>query len=246
MKANSDKCHVLLSTRDRKDIMVCDSIISNSACEKLLGVHFDCDLSFTSHINHICKVANQKLHALSRVSNYMSFSQRKLLLNAFFLSQFNYCPLVWMCHNRELNNKINRLHERVLRMIYKDYVSSFDDLLVKDNSHNIHGKNIRHLIVEMFKVRQNIAPDLFKEFFMSKNCEYNLRQSSDFLVPSVKSTSYGLSSISYLGPRLWNSLPNDMKNATSISTLKSKLKNCKELNCPCRLCKVYLQSIGFM
>ena len=53
-------------------------------------------------------------------------------MNSFFNSQFNYCPLVWMFHSRSINNKINRLHERVLRIVYNDFKSSFKNLLEKD------------------------------------------------------------------------------------------------------------------
>ena len=48
--------------------------------------------------------------------------------NAFFMARLNYCPLIWMCHNRTYNNKINRLHEICLRFIYNDKCSSFEDL----------------------------------------------------------------------------------------------------------------------
>ena len=67
------------------------------------------------------------------------------------MAQFHYCPLIWMCHNKMYNNKINRLHERCLRLIYNDKCSSFEDLLEKDNSVSIHHKNLQALAIEMFK-----------------------------------------------------------------------------------------------
>ena len=79
----------------------------------------------------------------------MDFNKRKLLVNAFFSLQFHYCPLIWMCHNT-YNNKINRLHERCLRLIYSNKCSSFEELLVKDKSVSIHQKNIPALATEMF------------------------------------------------------------------------------------------------
>ena len=79
-------------------------------------------------------------------------------MNAFFMSQFNYCPLIWICHSRENNNKINRLHERCLRIIYNDLQSSFNALLRKDGSVSIHERNIKFLATEMFKVSKNLVP----------------------------------------------------------------------------------------
>ena len=63
----------------------------------------------------------------------MDLNKKQLLLNAFFMSQFNYCQLVWVCHNRMKNYKINRLHERYLRLIYSEKKSSFEELLEIDS-----------------------------------------------------------------------------------------------------------------
>ena len=82
----------------------------------------------------------------------MELPKRRLLLNAFFKAQFNYCPVVWMFHPRSLNSKINRLYERCLRIIYNDKHSNFDVLLEKDNSVSIYHNNIHSLATEMYKV----------------------------------------------------------------------------------------------
>ena len=81
----------------------------------------------------------------------MDFAKRRLLVNAFFYSQFNNCQLVWMCHNRTNNNEINRLHERCLRLIYNEKKTSFKDLLEIDGSVSIHHRNLRTLAVEFLR-----------------------------------------------------------------------------------------------
>ena len=55
-------------------------------------------------------------------------------MNAFFEVQFNYNPLIWPLHSRKINNKINRLHERRLRILYNNNLSTFDKLSELDNS----------------------------------------------------------------------------------------------------------------
>ena len=95
-------------------------VISNSNDEKLLGIKIDNKLSFESHASFVCKKASQKLHALARIVNNMDLGKRKCLIKAFVTSQFNYCPLIWMFHNRELNKRINSIHERALRLVYQD------------------------------------------------------------------------------------------------------------------------------
>ena len=76
------------------------------------------------------------------IANYMSLKKRRIAMKTFTESQLNYCPLVWMIHSRTINNKINRLHERALRIVYSDFKLSFEGLLMKDNSFSIHEKNI--------------------------------------------------------------------------------------------------------
>ena len=109
-------------------------------------------LSFDDHIENISKKAGANLNALTRVEQYMNTEKERLIMNASFLSQFIYCPLTWMFHNRLLNNKINRLHERCICVIYNDGHSSYDELLNLDNSMSIHHRNLQILATEMFRI----------------------------------------------------------------------------------------------
>ena len=133
MKSNPDKCHLLVSRNDNVAIRTGNFQIENTKSEKLLGIQFDNTLSFDYHLSEICKKASRKLYALGRVTRYMNLSKRKILMNAFFNSQFSYCPLIWMCHSPIINKIINRLHERCLRIIYCDKQSSFEELPEKDS-----------------------------------------------------------------------------------------------------------------
>ena len=123
------KCHLLVSTNNTIKIKTGNFDINNSKHEKLLAVKFDYKLSLDDHISELCKKASRKIHALSRVASYMNISKRRILMNAFFKSQFNYCLLVWMCHSRANNGKINRLHKRCLLIIYSDKQTSFEYLI---------------------------------------------------------------------------------------------------------------------
>ena len=184
MKSNADKCHLLVSSNEKVTIKIGSHEIANTKLEKFLGVHLDSGLSFDYHILEICKKSNRKVCALARVSLGMSLSTKRTLMNAFFNSQFNYCPLIWMCHSRENTNKINRLHERCLRIIYNDKRSSFNALLEKEGFVSIHERNIKILATGMFKVSKNIAPPQMHEIFKLKDQpQYNLRFNSLFSRP---------------------------------------------------------------
>ena len=160
---------------------------------------------YLHYIAKICKKASRKVCVLARVISGMSLSKKRTLMNAFFNSQFNYCPLIWMCHSRENNNKINGLHERCLRIIYNDKRSSFNE---KDGSVSIHERNIKILATEMFKVSKNLAPPQMHEIFKLKDQpQYNLRYNSLFCRPLVKSVYKGTEILSFLGPKIWDILP---------------------------------------
>ena len=92
MKANPDKCHFITSESKDLVINVENNQITNSKCEKLLGIKIDHKLTFNAHIDEICKKAGQKMNALSRVIPYMNITKRRTLLNTFFMPQFDYCP----------------------------------------------------------------------------------------------------------------------------------------------------------
>ena len=122
--------------------------------------------NLTITLKQIIKKASHKVHILVRIMPYICISKRKLLMNVFFKAQFSYCPLVWMCHSRSMNNKINRLYERCLRIIYNDKTSSFADLLAKDGSVTIHTRNLQVLVTEMLKVHKNMSTELMQGLFM--------------------------------------------------------------------------------
>ena len=153
MKANPGKYHLLLSaTEEANTLNIEDVCINSNKYEKLLGVNIGSNLTFENHVESLWKKASQKLNTFLRVTLSLNFNQRKLLLNAFITSHIPYAFVVWMFHSRKLKNRINNIHERALRLVYKDYISSFDDLLAKDNSFKIYQRNLQKLAIEFYKV----------------------------------------------------------------------------------------------
>ena len=130
----------------------------------------------------------------------MDLNKKKLLLNAFSISQFSFCQLVWMCHNRTKNSKINRLHEKCLLLIYNDKKSFFEESLETDSSVSVHDRNLRARATEMYKIYHGISPTIMNEIFTlrhQKQC--NLRNWTCFDVPKVRTVNHGFESVKYLG-----------------------------------------------
>ena len=140
MKPNEDKCHLLVINQENVSVNLGNENIPCSSTVDLLGIKIDYQLNFNEHVSKLCKKGNQKLHALARVSKYMSKDKLRLIMRAFITSQFSYAPLTWMFHSRTLNNKINKIHERALRLVYDDENLTFQELLDLDGSITIHHK----------------------------------------------------------------------------------------------------------
>ena len=147
LKTNPDKYHVLLSETTETQFIVENAPIASSCCEKLLGIKINYKLSFEPNVESLCKKASQKLNALAQMTSLWKFKQRKLLLKVFITAQFSYPPAVSMFHSRQFNNRINHVHERALRLLNKDYTSSFDELLFNNNSVMIHRRNLQKLAI---------------------------------------------------------------------------------------------------
>ena len=177
----------------------------------------------------------------------MSCNQRKIIMNAFISSQFNDCPLVWMCHSRSLNTQINNIHHRALRIVYRDHTSSFETLLEKSGSISIHHRNIQLLATEIFKTLNNLSPSsIMFEICKLKKTTYALRTGTCLQAISPRTTTYGLDSVSYLAPKIWNLVPNEIKRCKTLNSFRHSIKNWKPTACPCRLCKLYISNVGFI
>ena len=146
-------------------------------------------------------------------------------MNAFITSQFSYCPLVWMSHSRAMNNRINKIHEKALRLVYKDKTNlSLDDLLKKDKSVSIHQRNLQILATEIYKARNDLGPEIMKDTFHYVQKQYNLRNDSTLQRRRNRTVYFGIESISSLTPKIWEIVPCEIKNAKSLDIFLKKNK----------------------
>ena len=119
-----------------------------------------------------------------------------------------------MFHTKQLNNRINNLHEKALRVTYQDRNSSFSELLNLEKSVSIHYKNIKYLLTEIYKVKMGLSSPIMSNIFkLSENGSYNLRCGVTVNKRNIRTSKFGFETVSTIGAILWNDLPAELKNA---------------------------------
>ena len=107
-------------------------------------------------------------------------------------------------------------------------MSTFEELIIRDKSVSVH--------------QNGIFPDIMNDIFRERNITYSTRNSSGFETKNIKTVHYGPETIAYLGPKIWDFVPQKIKDSEHIINIfKSNIKFWKSENCPCSLCKPYLQ-----
>ena len=156
------------------------------------------------------------MHALARVTPYMTVLKGRVHMNAFFTSQLSYCPLVWISHNITLNNKINRFHKMCLRIVLNDKHSTFKICQIRTDLFQCTLVIWKHLLQKCIK----IFTDNFSSNFRAN---YDLRYRSEFSRLLVQSVFNGTEVISYLRPRIWDPVHLEIKQV-SLAALKRPLR----------------------
>ena len=151
--------------------------------QKLLGVVIDRNLNFDEYIFDLCEKAGRKLSVLARLSNYMNFEKRRILIKAFVESQFGFCPLTWMFHGRRANSKIISMKE--LCVLYIKIMSYQTELLELGKSFKIYHRKIQSLAIEYFKIKNNLSVTIMSDISQPRAVSYNLRSQIDFTRPTV-------------------------------------------------------------
>ena len=109
---------------------------------KLLGILLDDQLNVNLHISNICKSASKQLKSLVRLKCFLGFEERKVLINGFILSDFNYCFLVWSISSAKSLNKVENLQKGAFRFLHNAYSSSYEELLKKSGKSTVNVSNI--------------------------------------------------------------------------------------------------------
>ena len=192
-------------------------------------------MNFNNHINTICRSAANQLNALIRLRRFLGIEERKALIQSFVLSNFNYCPLVWMLSSVKSLNKIENLQKRALRFMISDYENSYDELLRLSGSCSINVRLKTNLCAEIYKILNDLNPSLMREIFETRKTKRAVREryKINLEISSVNQASFGTKSLRFYGTKIWNSLPYHIKSAENLLGFKNLIKSWNGSFCSC-------------
>ena len=152
-----------------------------------------------------------------------------------------------MFHSRKIEHRINKIHKRALKLVYQDYPDlTFFEFLAIEMSVSVHQKNLQLLATEIFKSKAGMSPELMNDIFHFVETPYNLRSDYTLERKQDHTVYHGSESLSSIAPKLWDLLPNSIKNSASLKEFKTKINTWALESCPCRIFKKYVGRVGFI
>ena len=195
---------------------------------KYLGLTIDAQLSWSKHVDEICKKAFSAIGALRHVRPVISTDVAVQIYNALILPHCDYCSPVWDCMSGYLNDKLQKLQNRAARAITKSPFDTRSNLLLgmlKWENLSLRRKKQKALI--MYKTLKELAPEYLQCLFTQRHVnDYNLRNLEGKLSLPKPNSNYLKQNFCYSGACLWNNLPQDLKSAGSIGQFKLGTLHC--------------------
>ena len=233
LRSNAEKTEVILftsrftKTPNIEKLSFDNIVIELTERVRDLGVTLDKNLSLTYHINETCKKATNSIRSIGRIRKYLTKENLKLLVNALVISRLDYCNSILYGLPKQELDKLQRIQNTAARLI----TGTKHNEHIKPALRELHwlpieSRIIFKLLLITFKIIHGLCPAYFSPLLQQYCPQRNLRSSSKllFTVPIVNSVTYGERAFSFSAPKLWNTLPNSVKNAPSLSTFKSALK----------------------
>ena len=193
---------------------------------EMLGITIDNKLKFDNHFAKICRKVSQQIAVLKRMKKMLPFETRRDLYLSLILPHFNSCSETWTFCIKRAADKLERLNERAIRFVFRDKYTSYSELLNALGPSSLKQQRLIRITLSIFNaVHNSLAPKSIQDLIVHrKNVSYNLRGDYILSLPKPKSTTYGLNSVRYISPKLWNSLPNMFRNITSFKSFKRSIR----------------------
>ena len=172
---------------------------------------------------HATKKAGNHLNALKRLSPYISVNHRMAIFRCFILCHFQFCSIVWHFYGVGNTKKMEKVRKEGCVLFTGTNTSDYDSLLCKSKLPSLNLGRGKNIAIQAYKIKNNLAPTYLKELITPI-------QNSKFYLPSLKSARHGLNSFAYMAPRIWNTLPECTRNATSLQNFKLQITKWSGIN----------------
>ena len=216
-------------------IKINDTVVEKKSEIMLLGVTLDYQLTFSSHVSNICRKTSCQIGVLQRLRNLIPTSAKLHIAKFAILPHVTYCQTVWhFCRSSDAR-KLERIQERVLRAVYCDHKSTYEELLQKAKLPTLYTRRLQAIATIVYKVKNNLAPPYIADLFEVNNSQHHLRN-SEFVVPRFRTVAFGKHSISYLGPVIWSKLSQYIRSSESVDIFKKRIKSVELSNLMCNTC----------
>ena len=209
------------------DIVFDGTPLENVSQIKFLGVTVDNKLSWKLHIDNICKTISRNIGIINKLKFYLPQSTLFMLYSSLILPYLNYGVLAWGNSHLTSLNRLLLLQKKSLRIICNtEFRSHTDPLFLQNKILKISDLYLFNLGQFMYKYNNNELPNIFHSMFPPNRSIHNYptRRSNEFHLPLLR-TLLAQNTFVYDGPKFWNSLSNDIKNAKTIHSFKRKLKS---------------------
>jgi hypothetical protein len=215
-----------LSKLSDLEISVGNANIKPCTRVKNLGVIFDNNMSMENHVNNICKTSYFYIHLLGKLRKFLDKETGAMITHAFVTSRLDYCNSLLYGISSTLASKLQRILNTAARIVSRAKISNHITPVLK----SLHWLPVVQrcafkTALIIFKVIHGLAPSYLCELIRYCSTARDLRSTIDVLldVPKYKSC-LGSRAFAFSAPKLWNSLPYDIRTCVSLVTFKSKLK----------------------
>ena len=238
MLLNTGKTKVMLITTRQRRIRLDASLLTLSYNEidlqlttgdKILGVYIEENFQWNNHFQHVCKKVSSYIWLLSKIKSYLSLELRSIFYSAYIQPQFNYCNIIWG-HSSNYNvSKITKLQRRACKVILENQYENLESAMKKLNMLSFDQHAFVNKAKTMYKVANGLVPRYIVDLFQSRadsltNTSLRSVSNHNFTIPQPKCSLYK-ESLSYSGPVIWNAIPTDIKQSSTINAFVNKLRD---------------------
>ena len=227
MVVNPNKFQSIIITglgklKDSYELLIDNHKIDSENSVTLLGIEIDNKINFEKHVTALCQKAGHQMPCHAYIST-LDFRKSKCYLTVLYSQIVTIAPLFRISALPPCHKKIEKISERALTLLHNYNYSSYSSLILKVERPTMEVSCLRRLAIEVFKTLKSLNSDFMCAYF--KKASHAARRKNNLVVNRAKTTTFDEKSLRNWDLKIWNSLPEDVKESTSIPKFTEFIKN---------------------